>query len=233
MPPRVPRDAATLIILDTSDSEPKVLMGRRHVSHAFMPGLFVFPGGGLERSDGSIVSADSLDSTIEHKIFSHLRLRPTLRRARGLALAALRETCEETGLLLGIRGEFSISSTFPSSSGWRLFHEHHICPTLSPLRLVARAITPAGQVRRYDTWFFATFADHIAHTIDLGSLADNELQDIHWLTFTATLDLELPHITRVILQELESRLSGDSVLSPSTSIPFYHTRGKRFIRELI
>ena len=39
-----PRDAATLIVIDRSSAEPKVLLGRRHTRHAFMPGKFVFPG---------------------------------------------------------------------------------------------------------------------------------------------------------------------------------------------
>ena len=38
-----PRDAATLMIIDRSGKEPRVLMGKRHASHTFMPGKFVFP----------------------------------------------------------------------------------------------------------------------------------------------------------------------------------------------
>ena len=49
-----PRNAATLIIIDRKGKEPKVLMGRRHSGHKFMPGKFVFPGGGraLKRPTG-------------------------------------------------------------------------------------------------------------------------------------------------------------------------------------
>ena len=39
-----PKDAATLIIIDRTGRDPKVLMGRRHHGHRFMPGKFVFPG---------------------------------------------------------------------------------------------------------------------------------------------------------------------------------------------
>ena len=46
-----PKDAATLILLDRSASVPKVLLGKRHHGHKFMPGKFVFPGGGLEPAD--------------------------------------------------------------------------------------------------------------------------------------------------------------------------------------
>ena len=46
-----PRDAATLIIVDASGKKPKVLMGRRHERHSFMPGKFVFPGGRVDPAD--------------------------------------------------------------------------------------------------------------------------------------------------------------------------------------
>ena len=40
-----PRDAATLMLIDRTDAaKPKVLLGRRHDGHKFMPGKFVFPG---------------------------------------------------------------------------------------------------------------------------------------------------------------------------------------------
>src|SRR5208283_2912469 len=47
-PDSEPRDAATLMLIDRSGVKPKVLLGRRHVSHKFMPGKFVFPGGRIE-----------------------------------------------------------------------------------------------------------------------------------------------------------------------------------------
>jgi hypothetical protein len=40
-----PRLASTLILLDRTETEPKVLMGRRNPASKFMPGKFVFPGG--------------------------------------------------------------------------------------------------------------------------------------------------------------------------------------------
>ena len=77
-----PRDAATLIILDGSGPDAKILMGRRHDNHKFMPGLFVFPGGRVDRFDGSVPAANELHPVIEDKIFKSLRKRPTRRRAR-------------------------------------------------------------------------------------------------------------------------------------------------------
>lgn len=46
-----PRDAASLIIIDRSGSEPRFLLGKRHEKHKFMPGKYVFPGGKTDACD--------------------------------------------------------------------------------------------------------------------------------------------------------------------------------------
>jgi len=53
-----PRDSATLILIDCSGSVPKVLLGRRHERHRFLPGKFVFPGGRVEIKDRLMPTAD-------------------------------------------------------------------------------------------------------------------------------------------------------------------------------
>ncbi len=222
-----PRDASTLIILDGEGPDAKMLMGRRHENHKFMPGLFVFPGGRVDRSDGSIPSADQLNPIIEDKIFNTLRAKPTRRRARALALAAIRETYEEAGILLGERG----GGFNATHKDWQAFSQLGVTPTLSPLRLVARAITPPGRTRRFDAWFFVTKAEHIAQTLD--ERPTDELQDLHWLKFEDALQLELPVITVTVLKDLQKRLKTDPTLEPSTKMPFYHLKGKNFLRDLI
>ncbi len=222
-----PKDASTLIILDGTGSTAKVLMGRRHEGHKFMPGLFVFPGGRVDRFDGSVPSGSELHPVIESKIFDTLRAKPTRRRARALGLAAIRETYEEAGLLLGQKGG-GFSARHPD---WQAFSDLGVTPTLNNLRLVARAITPPGRTRRFDAWFFVTHANHIAHT--LKQRPTDELQDLHWLTIDDALQLELPVITLTVLKDLQTRLEVDPSLEPSTEIPFYHLKGKNFLRDLI
>ena len=99
-----PKDASTLILLDRSGPSPKVLMGKRHQRHAFLPGSFVFPGGGVDAADRLMPVGAALDPRAEAKLMLHMR-RPSAAKARGLALAAIRETFEETGLLLGSKLE--------------------------------------------------------------------------------------------------------------------------------
>ena len=226
-----PRDAATLIILDGEGPGAKMLMGRRHEGHKFMPGLFVFPGGRVDRGDGSIPSAGELIPEIEDRIVTNLRAKPTARRARALALAGIRETYEEAGLFLGVEDrERKLASPHPD---WKAFDEHGVVPDLSRLSLIARAITPPGRSRRYDTWFFAARVGDVAARLPGGIGVSDELEDIHWLTMKDARKLELPVITVAILDELEARLTDDPDLRPSTPIPFYHMRHGTMVRELI
>src|SRR3977135_3838023 len=96
------RDAATLILVDRSEAMPKVLLGRRHAGHKFLPGRFVFPGGRVEPSDGRMPVGAPLDPGVEARLLQRVR-RPSATKARAFALAAIRETFEETGLLIGRR----------------------------------------------------------------------------------------------------------------------------------
>jgi 8-oxo-dGTP pyrophosphatase MutT (NUDIX family) len=98
-----PKDAATLILVDRAGRVPKVLLGKRHHGHKFMPGKFVFPGGRVDPADRRMPAARPLDPSTEAHLMKRLQ-RPSVEKARAFALAAIRETFEETGLLLGVRG---------------------------------------------------------------------------------------------------------------------------------
>src|SRR6201988_55467 len=58
-----PRDSATLILIDRAHQVPKVLLGRRHERHRFLPGKFVFPGGRIEPADRLMAAAAALHKT--------------------------------------------------------------------------------------------------------------------------------------------------------------------------
>src|SRR5438270_8542062 len=99
-----PKDAATLILIDRSGRAPKVLLGKRHERHSFMPGKFVFPGGGIDPSDKGMAVARPLDPHAQERLLQRFH-HGSPGRARALALAAIRETFEETGLVLGMRSK--------------------------------------------------------------------------------------------------------------------------------
>src|SRR6516225_11158274 len=89
-----PKDAATLILVDRSGRIPKVLLGKRHARHKFMPGMFVFPGGRVDPADTKMPIARPLHRDVEAQLMKRLA-RPSSAKARAFALAAIRETFEE------------------------------------------------------------------------------------------------------------------------------------------
>src|SRR6204780_536736 len=80
-----PRNSATLILIDRSESVPKVLLGRRHERHRFMPGKFVFAGAGTEPSDQKMTPLSALR---ERDLAPLMRLvgRPSAAKAASFAL---------------------------------------------------------------------------------------------------------------------------------------------------
>lgn len=201
-PPRVPgapavrpKHAATLIVVRRDGPKPRVLMGRRNAGHGFMPNLWVFPGGRIDRSDYRAPAAAELRADVAATF--ERRLRPGLGRA--LALAAVRETYEEAGLLLA-----RPVSPRPGVGPWREFLAQGAAADLDALEIVARAITPPQVSRRFDTWFLTADAERLT---SLERRPDcGELEDIAWLEFDETRDLPLPGVTRLMIAEAAARL---------------------------
>lgn len=225
-----PRDAATLILVDHAGPAPRVLMGRRRPDLAFMPGKYVFPGGRVDPTDAKAPACDHLPEALEARLLVRMRGRPSRRRARALAMTAVRETFEETGLLVGTPGDASADG-LPEI--WADYLGQGIVPALSPLRLVARAITPPGRPRRFDTRFFTAPADAIGKRLPLDCAPDGELEDICWLTFDAARDLDLPRITHVVLDGIEADLAAGVNYDRHPAVPFYHMRHGRFVRDMV
>jgi 8-oxo-dGTP pyrophosphatase MutT (NUDIX family) len=104
-------------------------------------------------------------------------------------------------------------------------------PSLENLRFVARAITPPGRVRRFDTRFFAAWREDVAIALPGGPT--NELEEIVWLPLDEAKGADIPTITKMILESLEERLSRDPGLTPGGAVPFYRLVGKRFVRDIL
>ncbi|GLS29466.1 hypothetical protein SAMN04488498_11261 [Mesorhizobium albiziae] len=224
--PMRPRDAATLILLDRQAGDFQVLMGRRHARHAFMPGKFVFPGGRTDPADSRIPVVENLHPAEEAKLVGS-GARASRTRARAIALSAIRETYEEAGLLIGHKGSFSTGRT-----DWQGFVEHGVHPSLEALRFIARAITPPGRVRRFDTRFLAAWRSDVAVSLEGGG-PTNELEELVWLPIGEAKQADIPAITRTVLEELERRLERDPQLRPGGEVPFYRMLRNRFVREFL
>lgn len=223
-----PRDAATLILIDRSDREPKVLLGRRHPHSKFMPGMFVFPGGRTEPLDRAMPAISELHPDAEKKLLTRVTETPNA-YARGFPLAALRETAEETGLLIGVKRDEA-----PASPGglWEEFAKACIFPDLGELHFVARAITPPGRTRRFDSRFFTTDAASVAHRIDGVVGPDSELVELVWMPVSQAKTLnDMPIVTGVVLDELANRVAAG--MAHDLPVPLYYMEGGKFFRELL
>ena len=197
-----PKDAATLILVRQDGPEPRVLMGRRHHGHSFMPEKWVFPGGKLDRSDYHAPHASDLHASVA------ARLHASPGRARALALAAVRETFEETGLLLGRPAAVRLYS-----GPWREFVAHGALPDLAALDFVARAITPPAVGKRFDARFFMADASRL---LSFKPAADcGELDEIGWFSLHQAQGLDLAGITRFVLADVALRLH-----DPLRPVPF-------------
>jgi 8-oxo-dGTP pyrophosphatase MutT (NUDIX family) len=221
-----PVDAATLILVDLAGGVPKVLLGRRHPSHRFMPDKFVFPGGRVERGDWAGEAASTLHPEIEARLLQRVRS-PNPAKARALAHAAIRECFEETGLLVG-RLAPSTSAALASVGRPR---SRRLRADFGALHFIARAVTPPGRARRFDTRFFAADARAIGYRAEGIVRPDAELVELKWISMEEVEQIDMPTVTRVVLKELEARIA--TGFNPAVPVPFYRLDRRRFYRELL
>jgi 8-oxo-dGTP pyrophosphatase MutT (NUDIX family) len=218
-----PRDAATLILIDRAGAVPKVLLGKRHGGHVFMPDKFVFPGGRVEPHDRHVPVVGDLDCHVEEKLMRHVS-RPSRDKARALAVAAIREVFEETGLLVGRKVENA--QRVPADGPVDPFAAAGVRPDLSQLHLIARAITPPGRPRRFDARFFAADAQLIVHKVDGVVHPEAELVELTWLPIEAARKLDIPPVTKRVLSELEARVALG--FGHDLPVPFYRVLRRKF-----
>lgn len=217
-----PRDAATLIIYRVNGTGAvEVLMGERHRKHRFLPQRYVFPGGQVDPQDSRVRSATSLRSDVA----ALLTRTATPARARALAAAAVRETFEETGLVIG-GPDPAPGESVPAN--WRDFFATGMAPALDRLNYVARAVTPATRPMRFNARFFMIDA---AYTVgDLGG--DGELLNLTFVKLEKTRHLELPRITAKVLSSVEELALTPPAPSARRTVPFWrHVNGTHVRRD--
>ena len=220
MSPVRPRDAATLVLVRRDGPEPRVLMGRRAGGHAFMPGKWVFPGGRIDRGDWHVHPAADLPPETARRLAGTARpgRQDGLRFARALALAAVRETFEETGLLLA-RPAGPAGPAGRGPAAWQPFRARGLAPDLSALAYIARAVTPPARTRRFDARFLMADAACLS---DLRPADSRELADVAWVTLDEAAALDLPTVTRAVLGLVARHLAG----APPAEPPVWRWRGR-------
>ena len=173
-----PRDAASLIALHRARDGWRVLMGRRSTRMRFMPEVWVFPGGRVDREDRDLAVLSRLRPSVERRVGAKHA------HPGALAVAALRETFEETGVAVG------------SVAGGA------VVPDLARLDYVGRAITPAHNPVRYHARFFS-----LEWKGPLPGLRSNgELEELAWWPVEEVLALPTIDVTDLMLEEALGRV---------------------------
>jgi 8-oxo-dGTP pyrophosphatase MutT (NUDIX family) len=133
--------------------------------------------------------------------------------AHAVATAAVRETHEETGLVIGD------------------VQDDRLVPDLSRLDFIARAITPPNSPIRFNTRFLTLDAKHVTGG-DLGG--SGELIDLHWIPLSETHRVPLIDVTEFVLEEVDRKIKRAAAPMPREGAPvplFTYLRGKPFIRN--
>ena len=218
MPVR-PRDASTLIVVRPGNRDPLCLMGRRHANSEFLPGYFVFPGGAVEEADRTAQAASPLDLT--H--LGSMGVGGNAGTAAALGVAAVRETYEETGVMIAAPGDVG-------DAPGRTFDEMRrrgVAPALGRLVYLGRAITPAYSPIRFHARFFLTRL-RPGH-VGLGG--DDELHDLSWVPLSDVASLPTIEITRFMADYANEIIKRAPILPPDRPV-FTSRGGRQLVRYL-
>ena len=221
-----PAEAAGLVLIrravsaGSSDFGAEVLLGRRSDRSRFMPGIYVFPGGRVGPEDRQPSGFSELLPNQPSGLDRATRLRLLV-----FARAALRETYEETGLLLGTAESEQpprLGGAGPGAAQpWTAFATAGLVPGFARMRLVARAITPTASPIRFHTRFF--LAEGKAAVGEFGG--DGELEDIHWAPIQTLHELPMANITHLVLEEALAHRAGAG--GPCRPAPLFSRIGPR------
>ncbi|MDB9762566.1 NUDIX hydrolase [Alphaproteobacteria bacterium] len=190
-----PRDASSLVLLNNSGKSVKVLLGKRSDKTRFMPGAWVFPGGVVDKTDHTI----SINTSLNKNIIKRLAVSNNERTAKALAVASIRETVEETGLILGKKcGNTTKVDYGEDNNGISIMSKLGLEPDLSKLFYLGRAITPTFSPIRFHARFFVADAKHLTGKIQ----TTNELVEIEWVSLEKATKLPMADVTEFMINEL-------------------------------
>ena len=193
-------------------------MGRRSRNEAFIPDFFVFPGGRVDAGDHAVNAATPFDPTA----IERMDVRGDASLAKALAIAAVRETFEETGLMLAESGDIGEAA----SAEWAHWKARSLAPRLHSLTYFGRAITSPISPIRYHARFFIASAEALQ-----GELAGSgELSELSFYPVTDALaHLPVVDVTEFMLNRISNYAAASPEFNPLTPIfsykdevPFVH-----------
>ncbi len=195
--PAEPRDAATVVLLrdgSPGDPSPEVYLLRREVSMDFAGGMCVFPGGGVDRRDfdASLAWAGPTPEQWAERLACDVEM------ARALVCAAVRETFEESGVLLAGESEDSVVAD-TTGADWEHDRASLESRSLALTELLTRRglvlrtdllgawggwLTPVMEPKRFRTWFFVARLPRGQRTRDVST----ESVEVRWLPAARALE---------------------------------------------
>ena len=201
-----PRDAATLLLWRQGPRGLEVLMGVRSAGHRFMPSRLVFPGGRVDREDRTAPAASDLHPHTRKS----LELRAAPRLAHAIAVAAVRELQEETGLTLGHMKADRLQAD------------------LAPLRYLCRALTPAMSPVRFNARFLYAPAEAATGTL----AGSGELEHLAFYPLGETPPHELAPITTKVLSEFRDLMELPEAERETRPLIWYQGRDTRRLERM-
>lgn len=219
--PAAPRDAATVVLLRDGARGLELFLVKRARSMNFMAGAHVFPGGRLDKTDASPAALGLLTAEVA---MLHERLGEPLApaRAAGLFVAAIRETFEEAGLLLGrLAPGWDMAGARRAVAGGALFST--LVERLDARALVpwVRWVTPEISPKRFDARFFLVRAPEGQEAEVDGHEATEGL----WLTPREALarweegEMQLPPATAKSIDALGTFATAEDALEAAARRP--------------
>ncbi len=224
-----PKDSACLIILRNNMGKTQMLMGKRHPNHVFMPNVYVFPGGKVDLADCKLKTSQQISYKTQQQLLSSMKGRASIARANGLVLAAIRETFEETGYVIG---QAVKSPPKTKAASWRDFYNTGHIPYVEKCKFIARAITPPQNIRRYDTRFFAIWQHDIPNGMLQEGQGSDELEELLWVDVHDIGSINMHVITTMIVNELKKHIANQKFID-NCPIAFYYFHKKRMQRDEI
>jgi len=216
--PAKTRDAASMIVWRDGPQGAEVLMGRRSHRAAFLPEFFVFPGGRIDPADYTVWPATQIDDTA----INRMGVRRNKSLAIALATTAVRETFEETGLLLAEKGDVGPVA----HSDWEYWKARGLAPALHNLNYFGRAITSPISPIRFHARFFIVNATALQGQLG----GSGELSDLGFYPATTILEhMLIVDVTEFILKRVLDYRNSPVDFDSRTPV-FSYKNEKPFVR---
>ena len=214
-----PKDASSVIIINKKKNDLYVLMGKRPAKSRFMPSIYVFPGGAVDKTDYKVNKIFKLSTDLKKTLLKSRSQAHTI----AIMLAGIRETAEECGLFLTRKTKFLNHKDLAFDNMWNLFLKKSLLPSIQNLHYFGRAITPAYLKTRFHARFFiSNFKDFS------GKIKTNgELENLEWIKLSKARLLPLADVTEFLINRLIEFKNKSSRMEGVGIYPMFTRRNKK------